>query len=242
MEINKMTDKQENKLDLIVTELESNQLESKDVQRVFERNQLAQIFNEHHELSKRDIIKFLHTCQVTGANPLLNQIYLMGHYDKTKGRKVGTIVYSYHFLLEKASISPNWTGVSVKSEVEEVFNDISGEYEKQTVATASTEIKGFKIEAKAYFKECYNARNHLWKSNRHDMLTKNAVARCLRLAYPGVTKGMIIREEFNHKETIDVENIADIATDILSPKEEAPIKIEIKKVSNRDKCKELWRR
>jgi len=222
-----MTDQQQNVLSTTVNNIKSYLLDSGEVKRSFAENEIQKIFLENQDLKQRDIISYLHLAQLTGANPALKQIYLVAHFDKKKGYRVGTPIFSYHFLLAKAKETGKYKGVSVKTSVEDVFNPITGDMKKELVSTATIEVDGFISEFKAHWSEFFNPVNHIWKSKPYIMLEKCAIANVLKRAFPEALNGMVTEVEYNNKEIIEVENLADTSIDILENESE-PISIEIK--------------
>jgi len=86
----------------------------------------------------------------------------------------------------------------MKTEVEDVFNPIRGEFEKQLVATATVYRKNRQpVTFKARWKECYNSKNTIWTSRPYQMLEKTALANALRWAFPESMSGMFIQEEIS---------------------------------------------
>ena len=196
---------------------------SSEVKRMFDDNYLDIIDRLHSDLPMRYKIDFIQKAQLSGADPRKNQIHLTTYNskDKVTGKwgKVGVCIFSYHFFLSVANQTGQFENSEIVSEVEDVFNPIKGESEKQLVSTATVYRKGRKpVIFKARWKECYNPKNLIWASRPYQMLEKTALANALRWAFPETMSGMFISEEindnyveeaeqtFNHEDAIEVTN------------------------------------
>ena len=153
----------------------------KNSDRVMTDLQLETIIARNPELKPQYIIDFVYKCQAAGANPLSNEAYLVSHYDKYKGEKVGTTIFSIHFLIKKAVelYGQFYEGLEASFGMEEVWNPIKSDFEQDAVATATLYFKGNKLTAKAYWSE-YSSTKPIWKSKGRQMLQKCAKAIVLR--------------------------------------------------------------
>ena len=228
-----MTDQQENKLELAVTNLGSKLITGPSAKRTFEESWLKGFLIDNQGLKERYLLDFLHKSQLTGANPALDQIYLVSYYDKKKKHKVGTTIFSYNFMRERAEregVEPR--RIDVKTESKEVFNPLSSKMEMKLVSTATYQGDGYNSSHEVVWDEYYNSRNPIWNSKPRSMLAKCAEAGLLRRLCPQAMAGMFIREEMEketEKQIVEVENLNDMAEDILLPSDEKePIDIEVK--------------
>lgn len=151
------------------------------LERVMTDLQLRTILARNPELKPEYIIDFVYKCQAAGANPLSNEAYLVSHYDKYKGEKVGTTIFSIHFLIKKAVelYGDSYGGLMATYTVEEVYDPIMKKYVEEPVATATLYFKGNALTAKAYWSE-YSSTKPIWKSKGRQMLQKCAKALVLR--------------------------------------------------------------
>lgn len=149
--------------------------------RVMSDLQLETILARNPELKPQYIIDFVYKCQAAGANPLSNEAYLVSHYDKYKGEKVGTTIFSIHFLIKKAVelYGDNYEGLMAEFGMEEVWNPLKCDFEQEAVATATLYFRGRELKAKAYWSE-YSSTKPIWKTKGRQMLQKCAKAIVLR--------------------------------------------------------------
>ena len=234
-----MTDNQQNQISTVVSDIESYMLTGTDVKKSFATNEIQKIFLENQDIPKRDIISYLHLIQLTGANPALKQIYLTSHFDKHKGHKVGTPVFSYHFFMAKAKETGKYKGVQVDTVAEEVFCPIKNDSKKELVSTATIVIDGQTFTFKARWSEFNQGRNQ-WRSKPYMMLEKCAIANLLKRAFPEAMSGLILDDEIDKREVREVENLTDISSDILTEeKTDIVSQIEVKSaVDNQEQSSE----
>lgn len=221
---------QVNKFEVAVSNLEKSLLCNDEVKRTFETSWLRKFQAENIDVPQRYLIDFLHQVQITGANPVIKQAYMISYFDKRLGHKVGSTVYSYNFLLGRAVSTGEYTGVQVNTTVEDVFCPFKGETEKMLVSECKTIRNGVETKFKAYWKEFYNAISPQWKAKPYIMLEKCAIANCLRRAFPEALNGIYAEEEFKpeYEERKPVEIVAD---DITSDEREDVLsQIELKEI------------
>lgn len=206
-----MTDQGNDNLKKAVSVLKSNLL-TENVKRSFEENYLEILQRKHVEIPQRYIINFLHKAQLTGANPVLDQIYLIRRWSKAENSHVGVVVFSYHFMLAQANSTGEFERVEVDTKVEEKFNPISGEMFKELVSTATVFRKGKGATPyKAYWSEQSDTRNAQWRDMPYNMLGKCAIAGALRWAFPEALSGVFSEEEITEDETFqEKDNVIDI--------------------------------
>ena len=182
-----------------------------DVKKSFDQNYLDILDRMYADIPMRYKIDFLHKCQLHGADPRKNQVYLMTYNTKNRAtgqwEKTGTTVFSYHFLIHMANQTGESLGVPVSTELEEVFDPISGEVKKMLVSTATAHRRGREpITFKARWWEFNNPKNPAWSQRPYQMLEKTAIANALRWAFPEALSGVFIREEMegDDREIIEI--------------------------------------
>lgn len=183
-----------------------------DVKRTFEKNYLQMLFNENRELPKTHIIEFIHKAQQTGANPSLNQIFLIKRNTKKDGW-VGTTVFSYNFLLAIAAQTGQFNGYEIETKPIEKFDVSSMESKKMLASTCTVKRNGFSYPFTAYFDEFAQyfrdfktgeqKLNTIWESKPYMMLEKCAIANALRRAFPEALSGIYCEEEMPSGEKKD---------------------------------------
>lgn len=198
-----------NKFELAVNNLEHSLLSSTEIKRTFERSWLEKFQKENLDVPQRYLIDMLHQAQLTGANPVTKQVYLVSYFDKRLGHKVGATVYSYHFFNAMAERSGGLDGLTINTEAEDVFCPFTMESKKMLVSTATVVKNGRESKFKARWNEFYKANNPMWNNIPYTMLEKCAIAGGLRRAFPGVLSGAYIEEEifseFKEKNLVEVE-------------------------------------
>jgi phage recombination protein Bet len=177
------------------------------VRQSFEENYLRMLFEKHRELPKSDIIEFIHKAQQTGANPSLNQIFLIERNTKVgyEWKKVGTVVFSYNFIQAIANQTGDYEGYTIETKITEKFDVINFEARKMLASHCVVKRKGFSFPYTAYFDEYVQTRkdektgNHVptgtWASKPYLMLEKCALSGALRRAFPEALSGMYCEEE-----------------------------------------------
>lgn len=194
------------------------QLTGADVKRTFEENYLKTLFALHADIDQSYVIDFLHQAQLSGANPAQKQIYLTKYFSKKLGRKVGVVVFSYHFFLNQANLTGEMEGLEVSSEVEKVFDPIKKQWGEELVATAKVRRKGRgETTFKARWSEFYNPNSDQWAERPYGMLEKCSIANVLRWAFPESLSGMFIEDEISEHNyegvfKVDDPNAISIAT------------------------------
>jgi len=196
----------------------SSQLLSKDnpdVRRAFEQNYVEQVFKHYLALKvpADDIIKYFHKAQVTGADPLRDQIYLIPRQTKVKdgGQErwvtVGTIVFSYHFVETKAVESKEYDGYTIKTGVAKYFDPILAKEKDMLMSEATVTRKGKQYPFTAWWDEYVQTNSYgvtaQWKGKPHLMLEKCAKAGALRAAFPEWLSGAYTQEEMGAIEKDD---------------------------------------
>jgi hypothetical protein len=206
-----------------LNDLTSLVLTGPEVKRNFDKNYLSILQKLNPDLPARYLIDFIHKAQLSGADPRKNQIHLTTYFSSKLGHKVGVTVFSYHFFLNQANLTGEFGGVTVESRVEEVFNPMKGENEKQLVSIATAHRKGREaISFKARWNEFVNKNNPMWREKPYIMLEKTAIANALRWAFPEALSGMFIQEEI--REDQEDELTQTIAAEFSHVKAEEEVK------------------
>jgi len=226
-----------------LTKYESLLLKGEDVKRSFAANYVAQLFKSY-SCSQDDIIQFLHQAQISGANPVLKEIYLIERNTKIKGEhgqdkwvKRGTVVYSYNFLLRVAAQTGQFDGYTEKFEVEKVFDPITRKAgQEELTCTVTVKRKGHgEYPYTARWTE-YSQDNTQWRSKPYVMLGKCALAGALRRAFPEAMGGVFLEEELR-EEDLDLQNQAkekDLAIEASAEIKQEKEALLLDKIENED--------
>lgn len=192
----------------LLEKIEGSLITGEDAQRTFDNAFLKKLLWEHKDKEPIDIINFLHKAQLSGADPRTNEIYLVGYFDKKRGKMACNTIFSYHFLLKQAAKSKAFKGVDVRSEPKDVFDPITGETKTMLVAVARTMRDDCEITFEARWNEFFQPFNPIWKSKPHLMLEKCAVANVLRRAFPDVgINDMFIDGEQHRPDYVETEKV-----------------------------------
>jgi phage recombination protein Bet len=185
-----------------IANISENILLTKDVKRTFEENYIKMLFEKHRELPKSDIIEFVHKAQQTGANPSLNQIYLIERNTNVNGqwRKVGSVVFSYNFIQAIANQTKEYHGYESAISVQEKFDPFTLETKKTLCCHVVVKRNGHNYPYTAFFDEYVQTTKDgkpmgLWASKPYIMLEKCAISGALRRAFPEALSGIYCEEE-----------------------------------------------
>lgn len=179
----------------------SQVLLTKDVKRSFEENYLKMLFEKHRELPKSDIIEFLHKAQMTGANPSLNQIFLIERNTKVgyDWKKVGTVVFSYNFIQSVANQTGEYDGYTMQTVVMDKFDITTMETKKMLASHCVVKRRGKEFPYTAWWDEYVQTKDGkptgTWAAKPYMMLEKCALSGALRRAFPEALSGMYCEEE-----------------------------------------------
>lgn len=182
-------------------------LSKQQIRREMDVNYLAMLVQQHPTLDKKYFIDFIDKCQMSGANPRMNQVYLIAHNSwssETKSYEMkGTTVFSYQFFLKLAQQTGQLEefGVDV---VEDKYLDVTtGKAKPSLTAIAWAKRKGHgKITYKARLWEFAKtskegALSGNWKASPYLMLEKCAVSNVIRWAFPETFGGFFTDDEIN---------------------------------------------
>lgn len=180
-----------------------------NVQITFEENYLRMLFDKHRELPKSDIVEFLHKAQLTGANPCLNQIFLIERNVKVgyEWKKTGTVVFSYNFLQAYARKFPGYGGYKFRTFIADKFDIHTFEAKKMLACEHIVTRDGIEFPYTAYFDEYVQTKlnpetkkmeaTSAWANKPYMMIEKCSLAGALRRAYPEILAGMYVEEEMD---------------------------------------------
>jgi phage recombination protein Bet len=204
--------------------------------REMDRNYLGMLVKQNPTLAKEDFVNFITKCQLTGADPRMNQIYLIVHNAWNSQKRVsepkGTTVFSYQFFLRLAQQTGQLEGMNVEL-IREPYLDLQSGKERASV-TAKCHIKRLgqgEIVYQARFWEFAKTDKDgnlsgNWKNSPYLMLEKCAVANALRWAFPETLGNMYIADEMEKATgkpvAIDIEPIKAIVKPQPEPKIETP--------------------
>lgn len=185
-----------------------------DVKRSFEKSWLIRLFAKHKDIPQSDVILFLHKAQLTGANPILDQIYLTERNTKVteygkpdRWEKRGTIIFSYQFLNAKATETGQFDDYTKETGPKKRFNPFATNpdhaYKEELCSSVTVVRNGKKFTYDAWWSE-YFQDNSQWRSKPYLMLEKCAFAGALRLAFPEILGGIYIADEMK-EEDLDAE-------------------------------------
>lgn len=206
--------------------------DDKDVVRHFQDNYVINEFKYYKNLRvpDNDIVKYFHKAQITGANPVLGQIFLIPRNVKVKrdGRDVyetvGTVVFHYAFIELRAQQSGEYDGVEVETGPDDYFDPIKVDSRKMLRSRATVIRKGKKFVFTAWWDEYVQTTqygvNAQWKSKPHLMLEKCAKAGALRAAFPEWLAGAYSQEEMGAIEKDDDSIVAEFEQKEESEKRE----------------------
>jgi phage recombination protein Bet len=201
-----------------------------------DRNYLAQLVKANPTLAKEDFVAFITKCQLTGADPRMNQIYLIVHnawnsQTRTSSPK-GTTVFSYQFFLRLAQQTGQLESMEVET-VKEPYLDFNSGEERPSVTT-KCHVKRTgqgKITYQARFWEFAKTDKDgklqgNWRQSPYLMLEKCAVANALRWAFPETLGNMYIADEMEKStgvtpKTNHVEKVTPVQPIAVKPAEVA---------------------
>lgn len=182
------------------------EMPKEEIKRAMDRSFLANLVRQHPSLDQSDFIEFINKCQLTGADPRLNQVYLLVHNSWNAEKKLsepkGTTVFAYQFFIQMAQRTGELEDFGVDTVVEPYLDLMSGQERKSITAKAWVKRKGTRYEYKARFWEFakVNKDGKLmknWLSSPYLMLEKCAVANVMRWAFPESLSGIYINDEIS---------------------------------------------
>lgn len=146
-------------------------------------------------------VDFIKKAQLTGADPRLNQVYLIPCYKN--GKQSANVVFAYQFFMSRASKSGLLEWFKVETEIEKYFSPVNGNVIETLVSTCWVKRKDhdYPIYYKARFPEFAPKKlTYTWQSKPYLMLEKCSIANAFRWAFPEALSGMYISEEITGDE------------------------------------------
>ncbi len=177
------------------------------IKRAMDQNYLSNLVRQHPTLDKSQIVEFINKCQLTGADPRLNQVYLLVHNawnkDKQKEEPKGTTVFAYQFFIQMAQRTGELEDFGVDTVHDTYLDLVTGKEKKSITAIAWVNRKGKgKTTYKGRFWEFAKTMKSgdlmgSWKTMPYLMLEKCAVANVMRWAFPEALTGLYVAEEID---------------------------------------------
>lgn len=175
------------------------------IKRAMDENYLQMLVAANPLLDKQHFVEFITKCQLTGADPRLNQIYLIVHdswnSQTQKKEPKGTTVFSYQFFIRLAQQTGQLEDFDVDI-IEEPYLDIANGKKKHSLtAKAWVKRKGqgkFNYKARLWEFAKTTKDGQLmgnWKASPYLMLEKCAVANVMRWAFPEVLGNLYVADE-----------------------------------------------
>lgn len=185
-------------------------------------------------LQASDFLDFIQKCQLSGADPRRNQIYLITRNQNVKEddgqwrqKVVGTTVFAYQFFIQRAQSTGLLSGFTVDTEMTTYCNPITGRTRPSIVSICTVWRKDrekptvYRARFDEFVPKDKNgamAPNRVWREKPYLMLEKTALCNGLRQAFPEDLQGMYISEEMTgdeSREVLDIINADDMKQPIL---------------------------
>ena len=200
-----------------------------------DKNYLSMLVADNPSLGEKDFIEFISKCRLTGADPRLNQIYLIVHNSWNSQKRVsepkGTTIFSYQFFLRLAQKTGELDGLHVETN-SDTYMDFNNCKTRPSITTTCVIKRRGMAESIVYKARLWEFAktdkegklSGNWKNSTYMMLEKCAVANALRWAFPETLGNMYIGEEMEKvtaekPQTIKVE--AEV-NKIEAPKQQEP--------------------
>lgn len=175
------------------------------VKRAMDSNYLSMLVKANPNLNKQHFVEFITKAQLTGADPRLNQIYLIVHdswnsQTQTKEPK-GTTVFSYQFFIRLAQQTGQLEDFDVDISEDTYLDLMTGKRRPSLTARAWVKRKGQgKLNYKARLWEFAKTTKDgvlmgNWKASPYLMLEKCAVTNVMRWAFPEVLGNFYVADE-----------------------------------------------
>jgi len=208
-----------------------------DVKKALDRNFLKILVDANPSMDKKYFLDFIHKAQLTGADPRLNQIYLIPHktknYDTQEFEVKGTVMFNYMFYMQLAQQTGQLEDWGCDVLEDDYLDIITGRKKPSWKAIAWVKRKcrekvyyecDFWEVAKIDFKSGLPSSN--WKTMPKFMIRKCAIAGAFRWAFPETLGNFYIAEEM--EKIIDVE-VSQSSTVIKKEATAQKISIDVKK-------------
>ena len=180
----------------------------RDDQEYWDKNQLAVLEQSgiEQDVTEAELRAFMHECQRRKLDPFSRQIYLIGRYDKRKGRKVyksQTSIDGFRLIARRAA---DKSGIDYSYEDTIWYDANGGRYDiwlsNQPPAGAKVVVirNGCRFDAVARFGAYVQLDSHgntsgQWRNMADVMIAKCAEALALRKAFPEDLGGIYTEEE-----------------------------------------------
>jgi phage recombination protein Bet len=178
-----------------------------EIKRQMDRSFLANLVRQHPSLDQSAFLEFITKCQLTGADPRLNQVYLLVHNSWNAEKRVtepkGTTVFAYQYFIQLAQRTGELEEFGVDTYPDMYLDLVTGEERKSITSKAWVKRKGAgRFEYKARFPEfCKtNKEGKLmknWAASPYLMLEKCSIANVMRWAFPEALSGIYTSEEIS---------------------------------------------
>lgn len=148
------------------------------------------------------ILEFIKKAAITGADPRLNQIYLIPQkkWDSVTRQQVpmAHTVFAYQFFINKAYQTGLMEYFTVDTKIDKYLSIENGKPKiiETLVSVCTVKRKDMTKETnyKAHFPEFYK-KSPTWDKSPYLMLEKCAIANCMRRAFPEYLTGLYIKDE-----------------------------------------------
>lgn len=206
------------------------QMPKEEIKRAMDRSFLANLVRKHPTLEQSDFIEFINKCQLTGADPRLNQVYLLVHNswnaDKRAFEPKGTTVFAYQFFIQMAQRTRELEDFGVDTVIDTYMDLATGKERKSITSNAWVKRRGTRYEYKARFWEFAktNKEGNLmknWASSPYLMLEKCAIANVMRWAFPESLTGIYTHEEITKDGNDPIATIMPVKTTQTKPQLES---------------------
>jgi phage recombination protein Bet len=183
------------------------------IKREMDRAHLQLLKQANPNLDDIYFVDFISKCQLTGADPRLNQIYLLAHdswNSQTQRKELkGTVIFNYLFFVQMAQRTGQLEDWGVECIAEKYIDIVTGREKPSYTSVAWVKRRGqAKITYRARFWEfCKTNKDgnpvSNWKVSPQLMLDKCAVANSFRWAFPETFSSFYIQDEM--EKAIDAE-------------------------------------
>lgn len=197
-----------------------------EIKRAMDKSFLCNLVRQHPTLDQAAFVEFINKCQLTGADPRLNQVYLLVHNAWNSEKKVtepkGTTVFAYQFFIQMAQKTGELEDFGVETVSDTYMDLMTGQEKKSITAKAWVKRKGARYEYKARFWEFAktNKDGNLmgnWRVSPYLMLEKCAIANVMRWAFPESLSGIHTTEEITNDgaEPVQVQVQAPVEAEVI---------------------------
>lgn len=173
-----------------------------DIKLSLERPVLINLYNMAlaSKIPASDFVKFIHKCQKLGADPTLDQAYLIPYEDYRSGKVSGQIMFHYSFVESIAAAQGDYRGYERNTYVDDYFCPSTLESRKMLRCDVVVFRGDRKFPFTAWFDEYAKKKNDgtllkNWKASPYLMIEKCSLVGALRRAYPEAMSGIYVQEE-----------------------------------------------